>query len=476
VSEQDDDFATLFEASIKAQRFERGQTIHGTIAAFGQGVAFVSIGGKSEAQIDLEELKDDEGDVAFSVGDPIQAVVVSTGGGIVLSRKGVREAASLRELEDAYQAGLAVEGKVDKEVKGGYEVRIAKTRAFCPFSQIDTARTADPAAHIGRAYPFRIVEFKEGGRSIIVSRRRHLEEEQKLRAAEVRASIVPGAVLQGRVASVTEFGAFVDLGGIQGLLHVSDMSWSRVANPGEVVTSGDPITVKVLKVDDATGKISLGLKQLQGDPWASAVTSYAVGQVRAGRVTRVADFGAFVELEPGVEALAHASTFPPTGRPGSWKKTVTAGQAVTVEILSVDPAQKRIGIALVDEASARAAGAAPAKGEIAPGAIVTGKIERHEPFGLFVFLAPGRTGLMPLAETGLDRDADPRKAFPIGSDVEVAILEVDAAGKRIRVSRKAVAQQREQAELREYAERQASAPSASLGSLADNLRKALGGR
>jgi small subunit ribosomal protein S1 len=234
--------------------------------------------------------------------------------------------------------------------------------------------------------------------------------------------------------------------------------------------------VKVLKVDPATGKISLGLKQLQGDPWVAAVTTYAPGQVRAGRVTRIADFGAFVELEPGVEALAHASTFPPTGRPGAWKKTITPGQAATVEILSVDAAQKRIGVALVDEGSARAAGAAPAKGEIVPGAIVTGKVERHEPFGVFVFLAPGRTGLMPLAETGLDRDADLRKALPAGSDVEVVVLDVDAAGKRIRVSRKAVAQQREQAELREYSERQASQPSASLGTLADNLRKALGGR
>ena len=478
VSEQDDDFAALFEASIATQRrFERGQTVEGAIAGFGQGVAFVSIGGKSEAQIDLQELKDDEGDVEFSIGDRIQAVVVSTSGGIVLSRKGVRDASSLRELEDAYEAGLAVEGKVEKEVKGGYEVRIAKVRAFCPLSQIDTARTTDTAVHVGRSYTFRIVEFKEGGRSIIVSRRRHLEDEQKLRAAEVRASIVPDAVLPGRVASVQEFGAFIDLGGgIQGLLHVSDMSWSRIANPGEVVAVGDPVTVKVLKVDPATGKISLGLKQLQGDPWASAATSYAVGQVRAGRVTRVADFGAFVELEPGVEGLAHASTFPPTGRPGGWKKTITPGQAATVEILSVDPAQKRIGVALVDEGSARAAGAAPAKGEIVPGAIVTGKIERHEPFGVFVFLAPGRTGLMPLAETGLDRDADLRKAFPAGSDVEVVVLDVDAAGKRIRVSRKAVAQQREQAELREYAERQASEPSASLGTLADNLRKALGGR
>jgi small subunit ribosomal protein S1 len=488
VSEQDDDdFAALFEASLKeTKRYERGQKVEGTIAAFGQGVAFVSIGGKSEAQIDLNELKDDEGDVEFNVGDHIQAVVVSTAGGIQLSRKGVREAASLREIEDAYASGLAVEGRVEKQVKGGYEVRIAKARAFCPLSQIDIVRTEDPAVHEGHTYTFLVTEFREGGRSIVVSRRRHLEAEQKLRAAEVRASIVPDAVLQGRVASLTDFGAFIDLGGgIQGLLHVSDMSWSRLANPGELLAVGEPITVKVLKVDPATDKISLGLKQLQGDPWATAGSTFAVGQVHSGRVTRIADFGAFVELAPGIEALAHASTFPPTGRPGSWKKAVTPGQTVTAEILSVDPAAKRIGIAIAEEGSARAAGAAAAgtagpaaaaRGEIVPGAIVTGKVERHEKFGVFVFLAPGKTALMPNAETGLDRDADLQKAFPAGSDIEVVVLDVDPAGKRIRVSKKAVAQRQEQAELREYAERRASAPSASLGTLADNLRKALGGR
>jgi small subunit ribosomal protein S1 len=285
-------------------------------------------------------------------------------------------------------------------------------------------------------------------------------------------------VLAGRVASVQTFGAFVDLGGgIQGLLHVSEMSWSRLSHPNEMVVVGDPVTVKVLRVDEASGKISLGLKQLQGDPWATAGTTYAVGQVHTGRVTRVAEFGAFVELEPGVEALAHASTFPPTGRAGGWAKSVPVGLTTPVEILSVDLAQKRIGIALVDPSSARAAGGAAPEGALVAGAIVTGKVDKIEKFGVFVFLAPGRTGLIPLAETGVDRDGDLAKAFPPGSDVEVAILEIDPGSRRIRLSKKAVAAQREQAELREYTARQdPKASSSSIGSLADNLRKALGGR
>ena len=471
MSDEEEDFAAMFEASIKARQFDRGQTIEGNIVAFGQDVAFVNVGGKGEAEIDLAELKNADGKIEVSVGDRIQAMVVSTSGGIVLTRRGVRNAATQRELEDAFRSGLAVEGKVEKVVKGGYEVRVARERAFCPLSQIDIVRTADPAVHEGKVYAFRIIEYKDGGKNVVVSRRKHLEEQQRASAADLRKSIVPGAVLTGRVASVLEFGAFVDLGGgIQGLLHVSEMTWSRATSPGEIVAPGDQINVKVLRVDEATQKISLGLKQLQDDPWTRVATSYEVGQVRTGRVTRVADFGAFVELEPGIEGLAHASTFAPTGRTGGWAKSVSVGATGAFEILSIDTAQKRIGVALVDEGSSRAASA---EGAIVSGAIVTGKVERHEKFGVFVFLAPGRTGLIPLSETGVDRDADMLKAFPIGSDVEVVVLEVDPDGRRIRLSKKAVAEQREQAELREYASRPDSAPTGSLGSLADNLRNAL---
>ena len=477
MSDQEEDFATMFEASVKARRLERGQTIEGTVVAFGSEVAFVSVGGKSEAQIDLAELKDGDGRMEAKIGDRIQAVVVSTSGGVTLSRKGVRNAATQRELENAFDAGLAVEGKVESVNKGGYEVRIARERAFCPLSQIDTARTVDPAVHVGKTYTFRIIEYKDGGKSIVVSRRKQLEAEQQANAAAVRASIVPGAVLKGRVASVLDFGAFVDLGGgIQGLLHVSEMSWSRTTTPGEMVAHGDEITVKVLRVDENTGKMSLGLKQLRDDPWSTVGTTYTVGQVRSGRVTRVAEFGAFVELEPGIEGLAHASTFTPTGRPGGWAKSVPVGTTAAFEILSVDVAQKRIGIALVEEGTSRAAAPATPQGAFAPGSIVTGRVERHERFGVFVFLAPGKTGLMPLSETGLDHGADVAKAFPVGSEVEVAVLESDDTGRRIRLSKKAVAQQREQAELRAYAARQDATPSKSLGSLADALRDALKGR
>jgi small subunit ribosomal protein S1 len=374
----------MFEASMKAKRIEKGQTLEGRIVAIGPEVAFVDVGGKGEATIAIDELKDEEGRLEVAVGDRVQAVVVSTAGGLTLSRRLARSAATQRQLEDAFHSGLPVEGRVERAVKGGYEVRIGRLRAFCPISQIDTLRTTEASAHEGRVYQFRVIEYKEGGRNIVVSRRALLEEQQRASAAEVRQSIVVGAVITGRVASVREFGAFVDLGGgVQGLLHISEMGWSRVVDPSQIVKPGDEVTVKVLRVDDDRQKIALGLKQLTADPWSRASENYQVGQVHTGRITRLADFGAFVELEPGVEAL------------------------------------------------------------------------------------------IPLSETGLARDADLSKTFPVGTDVQVVVLDVDASARRIRISAKAILDAREAAEVREYTERTGAAPVEGFGSLAEKLRNAL---
>jgi small subunit ribosomal protein S1 len=383
VSEPEEDFEAMFEASAQARRIEQGQTIEGTIVAIGAEVALVDVGGKSEATIDIDELKDDEGKLEVAVGDRVHATVVSTAGGLTLSRRLALGAATARQLEDAFQAGLPIEGKVERAVKGGYEVRVARRRAFCPSSQIDIVHSTDPARYEGRVFRFRITEYKEG-RNLVLSRRALLEEVQRANAAEIRKSIVEGAVMTGRVAAVREFGAFVDLGGgVQGLLHVSEMGWSHVSDTSQVVAPGDEITVKVLRVDVDKQKISLGLKQLMADPWSKVAETYETGQVRTGRVARVAEFGAFVELEAGVE------------------------------------------------------------------------------------------GLIPLSETGLARDTDVKRAFPVGNTVEVVVLDVDAPARRIRLSVKAVQEAYESREVREYSERTDVAPAEGFGSLADKLRGAL---
>ncbi|HEY2433539.1 MAG TPA: S1 RNA-binding domain-containing protein [Vicinamibacterales bacterium] len=379
---EDEDFATLFAASeMQTKRFQTGQTITGTIVAIGAAEALVNVGAKGEASIDRGELTGEDGTLAFKVGDRIEATVMSTSGGITLSRRLQRGAATARQIEDAYRAGLPVEGKVEAQVKGGYTVTIARQRAFCPFSQIDTIRAPDPAVHEGRVYPFRITEYGDGGRRFVVSRRALLQEDQAVKAAAVRQGIAPGMTVKGRVASVREFGAFVDIGGnVQGLLHVSEMSWTRVADPSAVVKPGDEITVRVLRVED--DKIALGLKQLTEDPWTAAAAGLQIGQ------------------------------------------------------------------------------------------LLNGTVEKVEKFGVFVAVAPGVSGLVPASETGLPRDADLRKAFPRGAPLDVIVLEIDAAARRIRLSSKAVAAAREDAEVRDYAARDA-APSSSMGSLADRLRSAL---
>lgn len=471
---EEEDFARMFENSLKPRSFDEGETVEGVVVSVGAEVAFIDVGGKGEASIDLEELKNDEGKIEVEIGDRITALVVSTQGGLRLSRRLARGAALKQQLADAFRAGLPVEGKVEKAIKGGYDVRIAGLRAFCPISQMDSAFTTDPSVHEGKVYTFRIVEFREGGKNLVVSRRALLEEEEREKADEVRLSIVPGAVLSGRVVSVRDYGAFVDLGGgVQGLLHVSEMGWSRVSNPAEVVQQGDEIRVKVLRVDDVKKQIALGLKQLGTDPWTQAAETYAVGQVREGRVTRVADFGAFIELEPGIEALAHVTTFAPTGTSGGWKASVPPGTTAVFEILSLDADRKRIGVAMVEDGSVRAADA-PARIEIVPGARLKGKVDRLEKFGVFVFLAPGRTGLVPLSETGVEKEADLRKAFPVGGDVEVIVLEVDPTGRRIRLSRRAVFEATEKTEAKEYSERQDGEAGGAFGSsLAEKLRAAL---
>ena len=342
-------------------------------------------------------------------------------------------------------------------MKGGYEVRIGRQRAFCPFSQIDTVRHRPGAAH-GRVYTFRIIEYKEGGRNLVVSRRALLEEEQRARAAEVRQSIVAGAVLTGRVVSVRDFGAFVDLGGgVQGLLHVSEMGWSRVSDTvaGRHARRGDHRQGAARRRGHAEDRARLEAAHRRSvvdgrrPPTRSA-------RCDTGRVTRVAEFGAFVELEPGIEGARARLDVRADRRARGVGQRSPAGTTAAFEILSIDLEKKRIGVALVPEGSSRAGGAPSSQPEIVAGARLTGKVERHEKFGVFVFLAPGRTGLIPLSETGVAREADVRRRFPVGADVEVVVLEVDPSGRRIRLSRKAVLDAQEADEVREYTEREDS--------------------
>lgn len=351
-----EDFAALFAASLKTTRFENGQAVEGTIVAIGPDVAFVDIGAKGEATLALAEMTSEDGTVDAKVGDRVQATVVSTTGGITLSRKLQRGAATARRLEEAFRSGLPVEGRVDAEVKGGFSVDVAGQRAFCPFSQIDIARGTDPAAHLGRVYTFRIIEFGEGGRKFVVSRRQLLEAEQQQRAEEVRRALTVGALVTGRVVSVRDFGAFIDLGGnVQGLLHVSEMGWSHVTAPSSVAAPGQDITVTVIRIDEKSGQIGLSLKQLLADPWAAVAATYRIGQVYEGTVERHAKFGVFVELAPGVVGLMPAAESG-VAREHDLQKALPVGTQVSVVVQEIDEANRRMrlsrkAVALAQEAA-----------------------------------------------------------------------------------------------------------------------------
>jgi small subunit ribosomal protein S1 len=441
-----EDFATLFARHEKARALQVGQVVKGRIIHIGAESVFVDVGGKGEAYIDRAELTDDEGRLRVGVGDEVEATVVSTRDEVRLSFK-VRQGAQAREaLAVAADTGVPVEGKVAGVIKGGYEVTVAGLRAFCPFSQMDLRRVDAPDEYVGRVLEFRITRYGEGGRNIVLSRRQLLEEQAAKAAEETRRRIVPDAVLAGTIASLADFGAFVDLGGVQGLVPLSELSHSRVGRPTDRLRIGDRVTVKVLRVDDEKGKITLSLKALEDDPWAGVPARLRERQVVRGRAVRATEFGVFVELLPGVDGLLHASEIP-RHRLGALREAAASAGEVSVMVTSIDRQKRRIGLALAPD---DAVPGTQVESEVAVGAVLTGTVERHEPFGVFVRLGPGQTGLVPVAELGTSRGADAQKAFPVGSELKVLVLSIEEGGRRIRLSHTQARAREEQAETQAY--------------------------
>jgi small subunit ribosomal protein S1 len=401
---------------------------------------FVDVGGKGEAWIDRAELE------SVAVGDEVEATVVATGDEIRLSHK-LRQGAQAREaLAVAAQTGVPVDGKVAGVIKGGYEVTVGGLRAFCPFSQMDLRRVDSEQEYVGRVLEFRITKFAEGGRNIVLSRRALLEEQAAVAAEETRKRILPDAVLPGTVVSLVDFGAFVDLGGVQGLVPMSELSHARVDRASDRLRVGETVTVKILRVDEAKGKVTLSLKALEGDPWATVTGRLREREVVRGRAVRATEFGVFVELLPGVDGLLHTSEIP-RHRQGAMREAVAAGADVVVMIVNVDTGKRRVALALVPEG---ASVGEQMESAVAVGAVLTGIVERHEPFGVFVRLGPGQTGLVPNAELGTARGADHRRTFPAGSEMKVLVLAIEEGGRRIRLSREKALAHEEQAETQAY--------------------------
>lgn len=354
MADDDDDFAAMFAASEKdkpraAKRPRVGDMVKGKIVSVSKEAVFVDLGGKAEGQLERSQVSDHEGKLLVKIGDTIEARVASDAGGALLLRTKLGRGSEARaDLQQAADLGIPVEGLVTEVVKGGLSVDVVGVRGFVPASQIDTRFVEDLAPFVGQRLTFRITRYEP--RNLVLSRRALLEEENAVKSAELRSKLVPGLVVHGKVVGFKPFGAFIDLGGIEGMLHVSELSHSRVEKPEDILSLGQAVDVVVLKIEPGQGKekerISLSLKALGNDPWSDTVAKLAEGQQVKGKIVRLQPFGAFVEIAPGVEGLVHISELGAGRRINHPKEAVSVGQEVEATVLGVDAERRRLSLSL----------------------------------------------------------------------------------------------------------------------------------
>ena len=458
------EFEEALRGSLGAQDVQVGEVIEGIIAAIHGDVALVDISGKSEAILERTELDE------LGTGDPVEVVVLSVGDEVRVSRRLALERKLKERLNEAVSAGSPVEGKVVGRRKGGFDVTIAGVRGFCPLSHIDDTRGEDFDRHLGQIYPFKVLEYEPDAHKLVVSRAALLREEKARLRKETWARVEEGVVLSGRVRSLTDFGAFVDLGGVDGMVHVTEISHRRVAKPADVLQVDQEVEVKVLEVDREKNRISLSIKQLERNPWEDVPDRYPVKAPFEGRVVRKAGFGAFVELEPGVDGLVHVSQLPPGVELDSPELEV--GQTVNGWIRDVDVENQRIGLTL-----RRLPDHDPwerIEMRYQEGQVVEGVVENGADFGVFVELEAGVSALIPASELSLERDVDPRTALAPGQTVTAKVLSVDPERRRISLSVKAHRRDLERQEYTQHMRKGSESAGPTLTGFGQQLLDALG--
>jgi small subunit ribosomal protein S1 len=462
-----ENFAEAFEASLNFKQPAQGDVLKGTIVSIAGDDAYVAYGGPTEAIIAAAEVTE------FEVGDEIEATVIEAGNTIRISRKMILRQASVDSLRTAAENHIPVEGKITGRNKGGYDVSVAGLRAFCPLSQIALGKIENPDAYLNQTLEFRITELSPDGKKFVVSRAALLKEEASARAEEIRKAIYPGAVLTGTVKNIVPFGAFVDLGGVEGLLHVSEMSRRRVSDPNELVKVGEEVTVKIIKVENNGKRISLSARELEPDPWADVAERYQSGTQFTGTVARSTDFGLFVELEPGIDGLIHVSQLPFGMKAND--PSLQPGVAVTGWVREVDAERKRISLALREVATGDPWDDAEARYGV--GRVVEGIVERAGPPGVFVQLEPGLTGLIPMSELSIPPGSDASRVHHPGEKLIVKVIGIDAQRKRITLSHEAAKHEASHGDYQKYVQEVRAAESSSGGgALAQALKKALENR
>ena len=433
-------FAELFEQSIASQRIRPGTILNGLIVEVGQDYVIVNVGLKSEAVIPSDQFKNEKGEIEVSVGETVEVALdsVEDGSGETrLSREKAKRARTWTRLETAFEKQEVVTGIITGRVKGGFTVEIDNVRAFLPGSLVDVRPVRDPSYLENKPLEFKVIKLDQKRNNVVVSRRAVVEQEYSAERSALLDNLQEGAAVKGVVKNLTDYGAFVDLGGIDGLLHITDMAWKRVKHPSEVVKVGEEIDVRILKFDRERQRVSLGLKQLGADPWQNIARRYPANTRLFGKVTNIADYGCFVEIEEGVEGLVHVSEMDWTNKNVNPAKVVHVGQEVEVMVLDIDEERRRISLGI------KQCKTNPWK-EFAEnynrGDKVSGQIKSITDFGIFIGLAGGIDGLVHLSDISWDLPGEEAvRSYQKGQQVDAMVLSIDPERERISLGVKQLA-------------------------------------
>lgn len=462
-SEEEDEFARLFAEAgggAAGPQLNKGDMVSGRIISITSENVFVDLGGKAEGSIDAAELMDED----IAVGQSIDAIVVGFNDGIRLSRTLAGASRDAEAIEDAFAAGLPVEGRIESRNKGGFDIKFGNTRAFMPVSHLalESVPEEDFDNWIGKSFRFLIIEHDAQKRRIVASRTALLRREREENAAKLWEELKVGYKARGRVSSVQDYGAFVDIGGVDGLLHVREMSWTRVAHPSDMVKPGDELDVTVIEVDLARKRIGLSMKSDDGDPWLRMGTDVRIGDTVEGPVTRLMNFGLFVEVLPGVEGLVHVSEITHLQRVRHPRDIVREGENVTVTVLDIDHVNRRISLSMKQVEGDPWEKAAE---DFSVGTRISGTVERVAPFGVFIQVAPGVTALLPGSETEQKGQGDLGRFFKPGDVIEAVVLSIDVENRRMSLSTRSDGDVEEKAAVASY--KKAQSKGAGLGTFAD---------
>ena len=433
-------FAELFEQSIASQRIRPGTILNGSIVEVGQDFVIVNVGLKSEAVIPADQFKNEKGEIEVAVGDTVEVALdsVEDGSGETrLSRDKAKRARTWTRLEQSFEKQEIVTGVITGRVKGGFTVEIDNVRAFLPGSLVDVRPVRDPSYLENKPLEFKVIKLDQKRNNVVVSRRAVVEQEYSAERSALLDNLQEGAAVRGVVKNLTDYGAFVDLGGIDGLLHITDMAWKRVKHPSEVVKVGEEIDVRILKFDRERQRVSLGLKQLGADPWQNIARRYPPNTRLFGKVTNIADYGCFVEIEEGVEGLVHVSEMDWTNKNVNPAKVVHVGQEVEVMVLDIDEERRRISLGI------KQCKTNPWK-EFAEnynrGDKVSGQIKSITDFGIFIGLAGGIDGLVHLSDISWDIPGEEAvRSYQKSQQVDAMVLSIDPERERISLGIKQLA-------------------------------------